>query len=148
MAVYDVDDPEHSRLPFLLWVILLFQARAWLLLIMAGASRQQGDQLLSLLVPDNQTLYIGLLIGLPALLAIVLTGYRQRFPRLWGRWRYLLWLSGGAMLAWQASQWNEQALEQSPFLLLFTLFDLLTELALLFMRPLRNCFTQQKWIAD
>ncbi len=143
MTHYD-DDLEAHSLPFLLWVILLFQARAWVVLVMAAASRQQTTELLSFWAPDNHTLLIGLVFGFPALAVLAFSGYRQRFPRIWSQCRYLLWGSGAALLIWQLSQWNQATFEQSPLLLLFTVFDLLTELALLFMRPLQDCFRQQR----
>lgn len=143
-------DPEGEEiaapLPFLLWVILLYQARAWLLLIMAAASRQQGDALLRLFVPEISTFYIGLAMGLPALICMILSGYRQRFPRCWRLSRLCLLFSGALLCGWQLSQWNRVDLEASPVLLILTLFDLLTEVALLTMPRLKRCFTQQKTV--
>ena len=43
----EYDARGQLRLPFLFWLILLLQARTWLLLVMAGASRQQGNDLLA-----------------------------------------------------------------------------------------------------
>ena len=133
-----------APLPFLLWAILLYQARTWILLVMAGASRQQGDTLLRLFVPDPSTFYLGLAMGLPALVCMALSGYRQRFPRYWRLCRVSLLIGGALLCVWQLSQWNRMALENSPLLLLLTLFDLLTEGALLTMDRLKECFIQQK----
>jgi len=143
MDDFDIEaDGSAAPLPFLLWAILLYQARAWILLVMAGASRQQGDTLLRLFVPETSTFYIGLAMGLPALICMGLSGYRQRFPRIWRVCRYTLLVSGALLCAWQLSQWNRVALESSPLLLLLTLFDLLTEAALLSMSRLKRCFIQ------
>ena len=141
MAKVDMEE-ELAPLPFLLWVVLLFQARAWILLVLAGASRQQGDALLRLFVPDTASFYLGLALGFPALSCMLLSGYRQRFPRCWRAMRYGLLLSGALLCVWQFSQWNRVALEASPMLLLITLFDILTETALLTSSHLRRCFTQ------
>jgi hypothetical protein len=74
---------------------------------MAGASRQQGDALLNLFYPDHDNFWLGLLPGVPAVLAFLVSGHRQRLP-VSGRdalaagaiavllllWQPLLWLSG------------------------------------------------------
>jgi hypothetical protein len=52
---------------------------------MAGASRQQGDALLNLFYPDHDAFWLGLLPGVPAVLAFLVSGHRQRLPRLWPR---------------------------------------------------------------
>jgi len=44
----EYDDKGQLRLPFLFWLILLLQSRTWWRLVMAGASRQQGNDLLAL----------------------------------------------------------------------------------------------------
>ena len=54
-----------------------------MLFVMAGASRQQGSDLLALFYPDSDTFWLGLGLGVPAALGLLLTGYRQRWPRLW-----------------------------------------------------------------
>jgi hypothetical protein len=45
-----------------------------------GASRQQGDVLLNLFYPDHDNFWLGLLPGIPAVLAFIVSGQRQRFP--------------------------------------------------------------------
>ncbi|SEQ82698.1 Protein of unknown function [Rosenbergiella nectarea] len=143
MEDFDIEgEGIAAPLPFLLWAILLYQARAWILLVMAGASRQQGDTLLRLFVPETSTFYVGLVMGLPALICMMLSGYRQRFPRGWRVCRVSVIISGALLCAWQLSQWNREALESSPLLLILTLFDLLTEAALLTMGRLKRCFKQ------
>lgn len=76
----DFDAHGRLRLPFLFWCVLLLQARTWVLFIMAGASRQQGDVLLNLFYPDHDNFWLGLLPGIPAVLAFIVSGQRQRFP--------------------------------------------------------------------
>ena len=81
----DYDPQGRLRLPFLFWCLLLLQARTWVLFLMAGASRDQGDALLNLFYPDHSLFWIGLLPGVPAVLAFLLSGRRHVYPRVW-RW--------------------------------------------------------------
>jgi drug/metabolite transporter (DMT)-like permease len=70
-----------------------------------GASRQQGDVLLNLFYPDHDNFWLGLLPGIPAVLAFIVSGQRQRFPRLWPLMRWLLVLSQTLLLLWQPLLW-------------------------------------------
>ena len=88
----DFDAHGRLRLPLLFWCVLLLQARTWVLFLMAGASRQQGDAILNLFYPDHERFWLGLLPGVPAVLAFLLSGYRQRLLLL--LWQPMLWLSG------------------------------------------------------
>jgi len=136
----EYDGKGQLRLPFLFWLILLLQARTWLLLVMAGASRQQGNDLLALFYPDSQAFWTGLALGLPALAGLLLTGYRTRWPRLWQHWRSVLALSLLVNLLWQGLQFAQGDLLSSPLPLLLMLFDLLALLWLQSNRRLRDCF--------
>ena len=136
----EYDARGQLRLPFLFWLILLLQARTWLLLVMAGASRQQGNDLLALFYPDRQAFWVGLALGLPALAGLLLTGHRTRLPRLWHAWRSVLALSLLINLLWQGWQFTQGDLLSSPLPLLLTLFDLLALLWLQFNRRCRDCF--------
>jgi len=73
----DYDVHGRLRLPFLFWCVLLLQARTWVLFVMAGASRGQGDTLLNLFYPDHDAFWLGLLPGVPAVLAFLCSGRRQ-----------------------------------------------------------------------
>ncbi|WP_435927358.1 DUF2919 domain-containing protein [Dryocola sp. BD613] len=97
----DYDVHGNLKTPFLFWCILLFQARTWFLLVLAGASRQQGDALLGLFYPDRDSFWLGLLPGIPAALAFVLSGRRHLWPRVWAAWRWVLIGTQAAVLAWQ-----------------------------------------------
>ncbi|MFH2708997.1 DUF2919 domain-containing protein [Klebsiella aerogenes] len=99
----DYDTQGRLRLPLLFWGVLLLQARTWVLFVMAGASRQQGDALLNLFYPDHDNFWLGLLPGVPAVAAFLLSG--QRFPRLWPLMRWLLIASQALLLAWQPWLW-------------------------------------------
>lgn len=136
----EYDAKGQLRLPFLFWLILMLQARTWLLLVMAGASRQQGNDLLALFYPDRQSFWLGLALGIPAAMGMLLTGYRQRWPRLWQNWRHVLSASLLVSLLWQGSSLLQGAFPDSPLPLLLTLFDLLALLWLLTQHRLRDCF--------
>lgn len=136
----DYDAKGQLRLPLLFWLILLLQARTWLLLLMAGASRQQGNDLLALFYPDRQSFWLGLALGVPAALGLLLTGYRQRWPRLWQAWRGVLSLSLLINLLWQGVQLVQGDMQASPLPLLLSLFDLLALIWLQLNARLRDCF--------
>ncbi len=104
----DFDAHGRLRLPLLFWCVLLLQARTWVLFLMAGASRQQGDAILNLFYPDHERFWLGLLPGVPAVLAFLLSGYRQRLPRLWRAMRWLLVLSQVLLLLWQPDAMAER----------------------------------------
>lgn len=101
----DYDDHGRVRLPFLFWCVLLLQARTWVLFVAAGASRDQGITLLNLFYPDHDSFWLGLLPGLPAALAFLLSGRCQHVPRLWRSFRWLLVLAQGVLLCWQPLLW-------------------------------------------
>ncbi|EAP5710840.1 DUF2919 domain-containing protein, partial [Salmonella enterica] len=89
----DYDVHGRLRLPFLFWCVLLLQARAWVLFVIAGSSRGQGNTLLNFFYPDHDNFWLGLLPGVPAVVAFLLSGRREAFP---GVWR---WLRGLLILA-------------------------------------------------
>lgn len=68
------DAHGRLRLPFLFWLVLLLQARTWVLFVIAGASREQGTVLLNLFYPDHDNFWLGLIPGIPAVLAFLLSG--------------------------------------------------------------------------
>ena len=136
----EYDAKGQLRLPFLFWLILLLQARTWLLLVMAGASREQGNDLLALFYPDRQSFWLGLALGVPAAIGLLLTGYRQRWPRLWQSWRHVLSASLLLSLLWQGAALVQGELADSPLPLLLGLFDLLALIALHAHQRLRDAF--------
>lgn len=75
------DAHGRLRLPLLFWLVLLLQARTWVLFVIAGASREQGTALLNLFYPDHDNFWLGLIPGIPAVLAFLLSGRRASFPR-------------------------------------------------------------------
>lgn len=137
----DFDPQGRLRLPFLFWCLLLLQARTWVLFLMAGASRDQGDALLNLFYPDNSLFWIGLLPGVPAVFAFLLSGRRQVYPRIWRLLRPVLILSQLVLLGWQPWLWFTgeplSGIGLSLFLVdIFVLWWLTTNLRL------RACFNE------
>lgn len=53
------DAHGRLRLPLLFWLVLLLQARTWVLFVIAGASREQGTALLNLFYPDHDNFWLG-----------------------------------------------------------------------------------------
>lgn len=137
----DFDSQGRLRLPFLFWCLLLLQARTWVLFLMAGASRDQGDALLNLFYPDHSLFWIGLLPGVPAVLAFFISGRRQNSPRIWRLLRPVLILSQLVLLCWQPWLWftgeSLSGIGLSLFLLdIFALWWLITN------ARLRACFNE------
>ncbi|HEY3591893.1 MAG TPA: DUF2919 domain-containing protein [Buttiauxella sp.] len=97
----DYDAHVNLKTPFLFWCILLLQARTWFVLVLAAASRQQGDAILGVFYPDRDNFWFGLLPGVPAALAFMISGRRHLYPRLWAAWRWVLLAAQGALLILQ-----------------------------------------------
>jgi Protein of unknown function (DUF2919). len=136
------DTHGRLKLPLLFWCILLLQARTWVLFVMAGASRQQGDTLLNLFYPDRDNFWLGLLPGLPAVVIFLISGRRDKFPRFWSAMRWLLVLAQLALLLWQPVLW----LQGEPLTgvgLTLVVLDGFALFWLLSNRRLRACFLPQ-----
>ena len=138
----DYDAQGRLRLPFLFWCVLLLQARTWVLFVMAGASRGQGDTLLNLFYPDHDAFWLGLLPGIPAVLAFLVSGRRHLIPRFWGALRWLLIIAQTALLFWQTVLWwYGEPLTGIGIALVIA--DIVALLWLLTNPRLRACFTQE-----
>lgn len=99
------DQHGGLKLPAMFWAVVILQARSWVLLVMAGASRDQGSALLALFYPEQNQFYAGLIAGLPAVVTFLLSGRRQRYPGLWQRWYWVLIVAQLALLVWQGNAW-------------------------------------------
>lgn len=64
-----------------------------------------GDTLLTLFYPDHDAFWLGLLPGVPAVVAFLCSGRRHVIPRLWRALRGLLILAQIALLFWQPVLW-------------------------------------------
>ncbi|WP_447215160.1 DUF2919 domain-containing protein [Citrobacter pasteurii] len=139
----DYDVHGCLRLPFLFWYVLLLQARTWVLFVIAGSSREQGNTLLNLFYPDHDAFWLGLLPGVPAVLAFLLSGRRFAFPVLWHRLRGLLILAQLVLLCWQPVMW----LAGDPLNgvgLALLVADIVALVWLLTNQRLRACFSLEK----
>lgn len=75
--------------PVYFYIILLFLARTWVLLIISTASRSTGSSLLTLFYPDNRYFYLGLVSGFIALVLFLLSGRdHDKHPSLSKLWQF------------------------------------------------------------
>ncbi|CEJ66996.1 Inner membrane protein YfeZ [Citrobacter pasteurii] len=121
----------------------MLQARTWVLFVIAGSSREQGNTLLNLFYPDHDAFWLGLLPGVPAVLAFLLSGRRFAFPVLWHRLRGLLILAQLVLLCWQPVMW----LAGDPLNgvgLALLVADIVALVGLLTNQRLRACFSLEK----
>ncbi len=72
---YDVHG--YLKAPKLLWLGWFFLSKAWIVFVMAGASRESGPKILALIYPDHTMLYLGLAMGLPSIALMWLLGLRH-----------------------------------------------------------------------
>lgn len=71
------DKNGFLRAPKWLWFGWLLLAKAWIVFIGAGASRESGSEILSIIYPDHTMLYLGLAMGLPSIALMWLIGLRS-----------------------------------------------------------------------
>ena len=137
------DAHGRLRLPLLFWLVLLLQARTWVRFVIAGASREQGTALLNLFYPDHDNFWLGLIPGIPAVLAFLLSGRRASFPRIWHVLYFLLLLAQVVLLCWQPWLWlNGESV--SGIGLALVVADIVALIWLLTNRRLRACFNEEK----
>ncbi|OON39048.1 hypothetical protein BTJ39_15490 [Izhakiella australiensis] len=134
------DAKGQLRLPLSYWLILLLQARSWVLFVLAGASRQQASAMLALFYPDPGDLWVGLIWGIPAAIGFLLSGWRQRFPRIWRGWRWVLAAALLASFIHQCFAASQDMALVTPWMILTGIADLLALVWLLLDRRLRDCF--------
>ena len=76
-AIEQYDKHGFLKAPNLLWLSWLFLAKAWIVFVVAGASRESGSKILSIVYPDHTMLYLGLAMGIPSILLMWLIGLRN-----------------------------------------------------------------------
>ncbi len=76
-SIEEYDDEGFLKAPKWLWLGWLFLAKAWIIFIVAGVSREVGTELLETIYPVHAALYTGLITGLPALILIWSIGLRK-----------------------------------------------------------------------
>ncbi|BDU38102.1 DUF2919 domain-containing protein [Vibrio nigripulchritudo] len=75
--IEDYDKHGYLKAPIWLWLGWLFLAKAWVVFVVAGVSRESGSKLLEMIYPVKDTLYLGLAMGLPSILLMWLIGFRN-----------------------------------------------------------------------
>ncbi len=60
-------------------------AKAWVVFIVAGASRESGSKILNIVYPDHSMLYLGLAMGVPSIMLMWLISLRSP-ERKWVNW--------------------------------------------------------------
>ncbi len=139
----DYDRHGLLKLPFLFWCVLLLQARAWVLFVIAGSSREQGTALLNMFYPDHDNFWLGLLSGIPAVLVFLLSGWRATFPLIWRALRVLLVMMQVALLCWQPILWlNGEPVNGIGLALVVV--DIVSLVWLLTNQRLQACFVFEK----
>lgn len=76
-AIESYDKHGFLKAPKWLWLGWLFLAKAWIVFVVAGASRESGSKILSIVYPDHSMLYLGLAMGVPSILLMWLFGLRS-----------------------------------------------------------------------
>lgn len=143
----DYNDHGMLRLPLWFWTILILQARTWLLFVMAGASRQQGSDMLSLFYPDPQSFWSGMLLGLPPALVFLLSGRRHLWPRIWQAGYWLLLAGMFVTFALQGLGVWQSTDTLSAVDILLALLDAAALAYWLLSRRLRACFDAARRLA-
>ncbi|MGF1749742.1 MULTISPECIES: DUF2919 domain-containing protein [Vibrio] len=76
-AFEQYDKHGFLKAPIWLWLGWFFLVRAWVVFVVAGASRNEGVTILEYVYPDQKMLYIGLAMGLPIAIAMWLISLRK-----------------------------------------------------------------------
>lgn len=76
-AIEHYDQHGFLKAPKWLWLGWFFLARAWIVFVVAGASRESGSEILTIVYPNQTGLYLGLLMGLPTIALMWLYGLRS-----------------------------------------------------------------------
>lgn len=131
----------------MLWLALAYSAKAWLVFLMAGASRTQGAQILEVIYPHREHLYLAMGMGLPAMLLMWLSGQRHKknqwITAIWQQGKWILLL---AYLADGLAQLYQLVLSQGAFrwpLAVNLLLTLWISAYLLRSTRVRNTFADQ-----
>lgn len=75
-ALERYDQHGFLKAPKLIWLGWLFLAKAWIVFVVAGASRDNGTKILTIVYPDHSMLYLGLIMGLPSIILMWLISLR------------------------------------------------------------------------
>ena len=81
-TIEEYNSDGFLKAPIWLWLGWLLLAKAWIVFVVAGASRNVGATLLEIIYPVHSTLYIGLVAGFPAITLMWLLGLRKTERKL------------------------------------------------------------------
>lgn len=81
-SIEQYDKHGFLKAPSWLWLGWLFLAKAWVVFVVAGASRESGSKILNIVYPDHSMLYLGLVMGLPSIALMWLISLRSP-ERVW-----------------------------------------------------------------
>lgn len=76
-TIEDYDTNGFLKPTLWLWLGWILLAKAWIVFIVASASRDLSVKLLTLIYPINNSLYVGLLVGLPVVMIAWSMGLRK-----------------------------------------------------------------------
>ncbi len=83
------DKHGNAKPNLMFWLSCFFLARAWIVFVVAGVSREQGQTLLSIFYPSHEGLYLGLGLGTPAVALMLMAGNLHRYPGFFSAvWRW------------------------------------------------------------
>ncbi|WPC74841.1 DUF2919 domain-containing protein [Vibrio porteresiae] len=85
---YSVEQYDHYgylKAPIWLWFTWVWLIKAWIVLVMAGASQEAGPRLLALIYPQKSHFYTELALGIPALLLMWMIHLRRPDGRVMTR---------------------------------------------------------------
>ncbi|WP_162046875.1 DUF2919 domain-containing protein [Vibrio taketomensis] len=75
-AIEAYDKHGFLHAPKWLWLGWLLLAKAWVVFVVAGVSRDSGSTILAYVYPDHDMLYLGLAMGLPSIALMWLISLR------------------------------------------------------------------------
>ncbi|EGU48235.1 hypothetical protein VII00023_21012 [Vibrio ichthyoenteri ATCC 700023] len=75
-AIDAYDKNGFLNAPRLLWLGWMLLAKAWVVFVVAGASRDSGSEILTYVYPDHDMLYLGLMMGVPSIALMWLVSLR------------------------------------------------------------------------
>lgn len=90
-AIEQYDKNGFLNAPKWLWLGWMLLAKAWVVFVVAGASRDSGSTILTYVYPDHDMLYLGLMMGIPSIALMWLVSLRtpeRRWASLlvsWGK---------------------------------------------------------------
>ncbi|GAK87021.1 arginine/ornithine antiporter ArcD [Vibrio ponticus] len=76
-AIESFDKNGFLLAPKWLWLGWMLLAKAWVVFIVAGVSRDSGSTILNYVYPDHDMLYLGLLMGVPSIALMWLISLRS-----------------------------------------------------------------------